>query len=102
MQKSKNYKAAVRPSDLEPYSCHEHLGSKKVERFDSPCRISIISRRHRLADADGVSCKYAVDGLVLCGILQDDAPEFVKEVSYSQEKITKGEIEETILTLTWE
>ena len=65
----------------------------------APCCIAIHSFRHRLADADGVSGKAAIDGLVQAGILADDSPEFVRSVSFTQEK---SEVEKTVITLTWE
>ena len=59
------------------------------------------SKRFRIADPDGISAKYAIDGLCHAGLLKDDREAYVKEVTYSQEKCKKGE-EETIITLTWE
>lgn len=58
------------------------------------------SKRYRLADSDGISAKYVIDALVLGGVLADDSPEFVKEVRFSQEKISKDKPEETIITVT--
>ena len=54
--------------------------------FDSPVHIHIRSLRYRLADADGISAKAAIDGIVHRGILRDDNARWVEEVSYSQEK----------------
>lgn len=59
------------------------------------CSIHVHSRTKTLADEDGRSIKAAVDGLRKARILEDDSPEFVKEVSQSQE-ITDGD-EETII-----
>ena len=64
------------------------------------CRIHIHSRTHKLADADGRSCKAALDGLREANVLEDDSPQFVKEVSHSQEQIKSSEQEETIITIT--
>lgn len=72
----------------------------EIKGLDKRCSIHIHSRRHRLADPDGISGKAAIDGLVLAGILSDDSPKEVSEVTYSQEKIPKTENEETIVTLT--
>ena len=65
--------------------------------FQNPTRIHIHSKRKRLADADGISAKAAIDGLVQSNILADDSPLFVKEVSFSQEKSKE---EETIITIS--
>jgi hypothetical protein len=78
------------------------MATKKVTRLDSPCGLHIHSRRHRLADSDGISAKACIDGLVLAGLLEDDSPKYVKWVTYSQEKISKKEDEETIITITIE
>ena len=59
-------------------------------------KIHIHSVRRKLCDADGVSAKAAIDGLVLSDIIPDDSPDIVSEVSFSQEK---GKDEKTIITL---
>ena len=73
-------------ADLESYISDAPLAEEEIERLDSPCRIHIHSHRKREVDADGVSAKAAIDGAVHAGILYDDSPKYVKEVSYSQEK----------------
>ena len=78
------------------------MGEKKDKRLDPQCRIHIHSRRHRLADPDGISGKAAIDGLVIAGVLSDDSAKQVKEVSYSQAKVPKADQEETVITLKWE
>jgi Holliday junction resolvase RusA-like endonuclease len=57
----------------------------------------VLSVRKRLTDADGVSAKYAIDALIKAGILIDDSPQYVKEVSFGQEK---GKNEKTIIFIT--
>lgn len=74
-------------ADLESYLRNEPLAKEKVKRVDSPVRIHIHSKRKRLADADGVSAKALIDGLVLGGVLSDDSPREVTAVTYSQEKV---------------
>ena len=76
------------------------MATKKDKRLNTPCGIHIHSKRHRMADADGISAKACIDGLVLAGVLEDDSTKFVKWVTYSQEKISKKEDEETIITIT--
>ena len=87
---------ACTAADMEPAASHAPLGTDAFEAFDTPVSIHIHSVRHRLTDADGISGKALIDSLVLSGVLQDDSPEFVKEVSYSQEK---GETEYTVITI---
>lgn len=86
----------VPTADLESDSSDAPLGKEKTPRSDSRISIHVHSIRKRLADADGISAKAVIDGLVLTGLLPDDSPQYVKEVTYSQEK---GEPEETIITL---
>jgi len=64
--------------------------------------IHIHSRRKRLVDPDGLSGKALIDGLVHADILPDDNAGIISSVTFSQEKIRKGEEEETIITITSE
>jgi hypothetical protein len=92
--------ASLSSSHVERPSRHAPVEKEKGAGLDSfgghPVRIVIHSRRHRLCDADGISGKAAIDGLVHRGLLKDDSPEFVKEVGFTQEKA--GD-EETIITI---
>ena len=81
-------------ADLESFIVNESFSEDGFKTLDSQCSIHIHSKRKRLTDADGVSAKAAIDGAVHGGLLQDDSPEFVQEVSYSQAKSTE---EETII-----
>ena len=80
---------------MEQTFSHELLGAKKMPRFDTPVRILIHSYRHRLVDTDNVSGKAAIDALVHAGILADDSPKQVTEVSFRQTKIKTKEEEKT-------
>lgn len=83
---------------MEQALIYEQMAKKKNTRYDSPCNILVHSIRNRMADIDGISAKAAIDGLVHCGILEDDSPSFVREVRFSQEKTTSKK-EKTIITL---
>lgn len=86
-------------TNMESNTRYEALVKEAVAPFTSPVSIHIHSKRKREVDADGVSGKAVIDGLVYSGLLEDDRPQYVKEITYSQEKIpTKGE-EETIITI---
>ena len=80
---------------MEPDLSHGPLEKEGHAGLDSRCRIEIISYRYRLADADGISAKALIDGLILAEILPDDSPKYVKEVGFSQVKIGKDEMERT-------
>lgn len=71
----------------------------KVEadkRFDSPVRVHFHHIRKRLADLDNLCGKAVLDGLIACGILEDDRQAFVKEIKHTQEI---GKEERTIVTV---
>lgn len=84
----------VRPADVEPDLKHEPAPADAVKAAHPRYRINIHSRRRRLTDADAICGKFAVDGLVLGGLLPDDSPEWVEAVSYSQEK---ADVDETVI-----
>jgi hypothetical protein len=92
---TKGNKIAFSIANLEQVVGDAPLAKKKVKRLATPCSIHIHSKRKRETDADGISGKAIIDGAVHAGILQDDKTEFVKEVSYSQEKSKE---EETIMS----
>ena len=75
------------------------MAQDEVKELDKRCCIHIHSRRFRLADADGISGKAAIDGIVNSGLLPDDSSKYVEEVTYSQEKVSKKEGEETVITV---
>lgn len=93
-------KTTVPNADMEQTFGNEPLAAKKTPRLDTRCSLHIHSRRHRLADPDGISCKAAIDGLVLAGVLPDDSAKYVKEITQSQEKISTKEVEETLIIIT--
>ena len=84
---------------MEPIVSDAPLAKKESTRLDKNCRIHVHHKTKRLADSDGRSVKACIDGLVLAGVLRDDSPEFVKEVSQSQEK---SKTDETIIDIIWE
>jgi hypothetical protein len=58
-----------------------------------------VSYRSRLADADGISAKAAIDGLVMCGILADDSTKEIREIRYQQVKVKNISDEKTEIIL---
>ena len=98
-EKNKNNKTTVSIANVEQNTRNEFSREKQIKTHDSPCRLHLHSRRKRLTDADGISGKAAIDGLVHARIFVDDSPEYIQEVSYSQEKIKKGEAEETLIEI---
>jgi len=86
-------------SNVEQDISNAPVAKEEVERLPTPCRVHVHSIRKRLTDADGVSAKAVIDGLVHGKLFQDDSPQNIKEVSYSQEKAEKGQEEETIISI---
>lgn len=98
MQKNTDNTPVPAPN-LEQNIGHAPLRAEKITRLDSPCNVHLHSKRYRLADADGLSAKAVIDSFVYCGIFSDDSPEFIKQVTFSQEKIRRPALEETIITI---
>lgn len=98
MQKYKRNRDPATDSvaDVESTVGNESLGSNAYTKIDTPVCISIHSKRHRLADPDGISAKAAIDGLRYCGILPDDTAADIAEIKYTQEK---ADNEETIIKI---
>lgn len=92
--------ARLRSSKLESNSRNEPIQASRVTTFDSQVDIRIVSYRTRLTDADNVSAKAAIDGLVHAGVIHDDSPKEVREVTYSQTKVKNKSEEKTVITIT--
>ena len=84
---------------MEPIARNALQAKIRIKQLAQRCSIAVHSRRKRLADSDGISAKAVIDGLTAAGILKDDNPECVKEVSFSQEKVKSESEEETIIEL---
>ena len=67
--------------------------------MDTRCSIRIHSKRTKLADTDGISCKAFVDGLRKAGVFVDDGTDYIKEISFTQELAKE---DETIIDIYWE
>ena len=91
--------ATVPTSNMESVALGQQMAEKEDTRFSSPVNITVHSYRKRFCDADGVSAKAAIDGIVKAGVLVDDSPLYVKEVRYRQTKIKNPQEEKTIITL---
>jgi len=90
---------AVPAADVEPGPRHEPEPAHGPEAIDAPVVITVHSFRHKLADPDGLCCKWVIDALVAGGVLRDDRAEFVAEVRHRQTKVPKTEAERTLLIL---
>ena len=94
------HRTAHTSSDMEQNSCYAPLGKEETARFGTQVRVHFHSRRHRLADPDGLSGKYILDGIVRTGlVIADDSAKEIQEVTHSQEKIPKSEAEKTTITI---
>ena len=86
-------------SNLEPIVSDEPIQTSRRAAFDSRVDIRIVSYRTRLADADGISAKAAIDGLVHAGVISDDSTKEVREVSYLQVKVKNKNEEKTVIQI---
>ena len=91
--------AADSASNVEQAACDEPIQAGRIATFDTPVDIRIVSYRTRLADADGISAKAAIDGLVHAGVISDDSHKEVREVSYTQIKVKNKEDEKTVIKI---
>jgi hypothetical protein len=94
-------RATISLSDLEQNLGYALAGAEQVIKVDGRCRVHFHSKRHRLADPDGIVGKYILDAFVTAKVLKDDRAAFVSQVSHSQEQIPKDQPEETIVEF-WE
>jgi len=85
---------------MEPPAGSKPVAKTRYPKVDTPCRISVLCRRHRLADPDGISVKAVLDSIVFAGILADDsAKEIIESPTVKQIKIPSNEPEETIVEI---
>ena len=77
------------------------MAKSKGAAFDSCVSIEIISYRRRLADADGVSAKAVIDGLIASGILRGDTTKDIREpILMRQVKVKTESEEKTVIIIT--
>lgn len=91
---ARHNRSAVRAANSKPARCDEAAPAVKAKEVHSRVRINVHHRTRRLADATGRSHKAAVDGIVRGGILVDDSPKFVEQIS---ETFEQSKVEETII-----
>lgn len=89
-------RAAVQAPHVEPNPGHAAAAANVCKKAHPRYRVEVHSRRRRCTDADAVSAKWALDGLVAGGILPDDSPEWIESVSFSQEI---SDTEQTIISI---
>jgi len=68
--------------------------------INTPHDLRVHSYRKRLIDIDNINAKAAIDGLVLTGLLQDDSPQYIKKITYTQEKCGENDRERTKFIFT--
>jgi hypothetical protein len=84
---------------LEPLVGDEPMAAGKGAALAARVDITVVSYRSRLADADGISAKAAIDGIVMCGILADDSTKEIREIRYQQVKVKNAADEKTEIIL---
>jgi hypothetical protein len=85
-------------ADLEQALSDELHGKKEDAGFNPPFDVVVHSLRWKLADADGISVKAALDGIVKTKtIIEDDSAYYVNSIKFTQERIPKTEDEKTYI-----
>lgn len=82
---------AIQAPNVEQSHGDESVGEKTSAGLFARCSITVHSKRKRLADTDGISCKAIVDGLRKAGVFRDDNAAIIEEVRFKQEKATDDE-----------
>jgi len=85
---------------LERLGRYTLLQAQGYQRCDTPIDLLIHSIRRKRIDISNTSAKAEIDGLVRAGIFEDDGPNQIASVKFTQEKADKGEPEMTIITVT--
>ena len=87
--------AAALERDARP----EPLATHEVQKVRAgKVRVCITSRRVRLADPDGLCEKYFLDCCRYAGLITGDTAREI-ELETRQEKVSKGECEETLIEI---
>jgi hypothetical protein len=92
---SSNLSPSVPSPNLERHTVNAAKAKDETKEVHSRIRITVHHRSRRLADTTGRSHKWAVDGLVRGGILEDDSPKYVGKI---EETYEKGK-DQTVITL---
>ena len=91
---------AISAPDLERAPGGAPVEAPRHPVVDTPCRVRVLCRRHRIADPDGISIKAVIDGLVLAGILAGDSTrEIVESPVITQVKVSRDNPETTTLEI---
>lgn len=88
---------SVAHANMESNPSDAAFRANETPRFTAPCYVHFHHTRKRLADLDGLSIKAVLDQLVHAGILADDSPQRVAQITHSQ---SKGDQESTTITIT--
>jgi hypothetical protein len=96
---------AVSDADVEPVVSVPSVDAKADTGLDTSGRVGVhfTSYRHRLADPDGVSYKYCLDGITRSGkFFVDDSAEYITEVRTAQVKLASDQPEYTVVEIVKE
>ena len=94
------HRPAVPAPDLERAPGRPPVAAPRHPTVDTPCRVRVLCRRHRLADPDGISAKALIDGFVLAGILAGDSTrEIVESPVITQVKVSRDTPETTTMEI---
>lgn len=84
-----------RITKLERSRRYSLLQAQGYQRCDTPVNITVHSVRRKRIDISNTSAKAEIDGLVRAGIFEDDGPNQIASIKFTQEK---GNKEMTIIS----
>ena len=65
----------------------EPLITQRPKEFEGRVTIRFHHWRRRLIDIDNLCCKPLIDAIVRCGLLPDDGPSYIQQITQTQRKI---------------
>lgn len=72
------------------------LAKKGLKKITTPCRVVFYHYRKNLLDYDNLYTKSILDAVVRLGILEDDSPKYIQEISHKQ---IKSKEEKTLILI---
>lgn len=89
--------------NLEQHFGRKSLGEKAATlRYSGQVVVRTQVFRRRLADPDGNSLKYFLDGARYAGLLEDDTERHIRIITEPQQKVETNEEERVELTLEYQ
>lgn len=83
-------------ADFAHQSVKIALIGKDTTPYLTPVKITILAYLKRTIDPDNVCSKLVIDGIKLCGLIQDDTPKYINSVTV---KVIKSKEDKTVIEI---